>query len=443
MPLGSIPARAGKPALLCLWLGVHRVYPRTRGETKAWEPYFYETEGLSPHARGNLRRYGLPSLGFGSIPARAGKPFRSSWSFPLYGVYPRTRGETLSPGAAAPDVQGLSPHARGNLRRRGAGTTRRGSIPARAGKPRDPRRARAAEWVYPRTRGETADRDAGVVGVEGLSPHARGNPGPRVPAPVSSGSIPARAGKPRGRWRWWRCRRVYPRTRGETRTASRPAAPYKGLSPHARGNRRQRRQASRWPGSIPARAGKPAASPATRRPMWVYPRTRGETQRYGSLQSRRAGLSPHARGNPMAPAASPAPSGSIPARAGKPSASASAATGPWVYPRTRGETGRFRHRLRARRGLSPHARGNPGRTTPPYHTHGSIPARAGKPHTTQTPLPHARVYPRTRGETSISPCALTAPWGLSPHARGNRGGRRRRSRNRGSIPARAGKPRIR
>ena len=136
-----------------------------------------------------------------------------------------------------------------------------GSIPARAGKPEYPTPKADEEWVYPRACGGTGNNRLPVAQGQGLSPRVRGNQARPKPGALSSGSIPARAGEPRGedtrtgnRWVYPRacgparagephrmprrsCRnRVYPRACGETAVESVKACIPEGLSPRVRGN---------------------------------------------------------------------------------------------------------------------------------------------------------------------------------------------------------------
>ena len=365
-------------------------------------------EGLSPHGRGNRPApKGRTVTDGGSIPARAGEPLpgspgptaprglsphgrgnRSRARPPDSGVYPRTGGGTSGTG--------LSPHGRGNPSKRPAcprGRTMAGSIPARAGEPRQRPRAprlsghghpgsipaRAGEpsaieqaipgnipapGVYPRTGGGTAPLRSSMV-----SPHGRGN----LRGALRRGSIPARAGEPRS------CRDL----------VGRP-----GLSPHGRGNR-------------------PRAD-------GVYPRTGGGTSRQGKVSieglSRAAwvaaglkGLSPHGRGNHSARVRPHGDRGSIPARAGEPGTTAARRRGlsphqprrlapsERVYPRTGGGTGGDDRGSPPQRhpGSIPARAGEP-RSGASVNEDGSIPARAGEPHCTAA---IRRVYPRTGGGT--------------------------------------------
>ena len=71
-------------------------------------------EGLSPLMRGNLVhiRYDLSQVG--SIPAHAGKPRTVALSVGSHRVYPRSCGETNTPGRHPQTRVGLSPLMRGN-----------------------------------------------------------------------------------------------------------------------------------------------------------------------------------------------------------------------------------------------------------------------------------------------------------------------------------------
>ena len=294
-------------------------------------------------------------------------------------VYPRTRGETPQCRPVETDPTGLSPHARGNPEGRHSIVQSIGSIPARAGKPDVRRRDVGVGGVYPRTRGETPrSRDVHESPV-GLSPHARGNHIYRLQKLAPGGSIPARAGKPVAMSRTACRSRVYPRTRGETRAAQVGTRTSTGLSPHARGNPMAELRTLPHSGSIPARAGKPAAHRRSGGLSRVYPRTRGETEHGVGLVVVDYGLSPHARGNLQLPDWHRSPAGSIPARAGKPSLHGSGKRCTRVYPRTRGETMPYDRLIRWTSGLSPHARGNQLTDTPDAPRERSIPARAGKP----------------------------------------------------------------
>ncbi len=151
----------------------------------------------------------------------------------------------------------------------------------------------------------------------GLSPHARGKRRPFWFWPAVMGPIPACAGEtifsacplPRPG--------AYPRMRGGNRLSV-PAKRIKsGLSPHARGKRRQAIKISHGLGPIPACAGEtPMRSGKPQTPR-AYPRMRGgNCHHYGRRVTRR-GLSPHARGKLSEAPRLMARTGPIPACAGE------------------------------------------------------------------------------------------------------------------------------
>ena len=71
---------------------------------------------------------------------------------------------------------------------------------------------------------------------------------------------------------------------------------------------------------------------------------------------------------------------------------------------------------------------------------GSIPARAGEPRVSLTPRSPLTVYPRACGGTRHHTERLGCCTGLSPRVRGNHSHEWRDVSGRGSIPARAGEP---
>ena len=154
----------------------------------------------------------------------------------------------------------------------------------------------------------------------------------------------------------------------------------------------------------------------------------------------RQGLSPHGRGNRQPGHRDLPRHGSIPARAGKPSSLSLDRNRPWVYPRTGGETFLDVGQVFLIEGLSPHGRGNRGHRILRAQQRGSIPARAGKPFLGDIQGVEAGVYPRTGGETHTTIFLMRTHLGLSPHGRGNHLVQGAAVQGPGSIPARAGKP---
>ena len=195
--------------------------------------------GLSPRVRGNPKPTYAPFSMWRSIPARAGEPADSYRYTATVTVYPRACGGTWSGRAGPSGASGLSPRVRGNRRPCPLRTRRRRSIPARAGEPPGPRLdifgrrsipARAGEpddapfrvelrRVYPRACGGTGCPIPSVNRTAGLSPRVRGNHAHAVLNCNIDGSIPARAGEPAATRRDSGWCRVYPRACGGTSQA--------------------------------------------------------------------------------------------------------------------------------------------------------------------------------------------------------------------------------
>ena len=173
-------------------------------------------------------------------------------------------------------------------------------------------------------------------------------------------------------------------------------------------------------GSIPASAGKPAASALRCLSTRVHPRERGEALRLLWRLPLGRGPSPRARGSRLTTRGRRGVSGSIPASAGKPPARGKGEGSATVHPRERGEADSTNLRAVLAGGPSPRARGSH------IFTEGKDQA--------------CRVHPRERGEARIR--AERPAWlrGPSPRARGSRALRRRHDGADGSIPASAGKP---
>ena len=214
--------------------------------------------GLSPRVRGNPGGVVKLSGAKRSIPARAGEPARSPWPPGARPVYPRACGGTASVVDVPSIIRGLSPRVRGNRPNIYYCSSGRGSIPARAGEPRGAVQNRANSRVYPRACGGTIANVGIDINKQGLSPRVRGNP---KPTPVSNStlrSIPARAGEPG--YVVYRCPRyrVYPRACGGTLELSHEVLTAVGLSPRVRGNPPLCGSSVALARSIPARAGNPA-----------------------------------------------------------------------------------------------------------------------------------------------------------------------------------------
>ena len=336
---GSIPARAGEPRICDCNPRTRWVYPRACGGTKSRPARTPSREGLSPRVRGNPQgirarynrngsipaRAGEPAVVSeaqemlnGSIPARAGEPVpgrpkcqpdgvypracggtnpsRSSFSMrgglsprvrgnpPLitaawtwHRVYPRACGGTWSCPSAREPSAGLSPRVRGNLDLAPVSNGNVRSIPARAGEPAPSCPKRNMRKVYPRACGGTKLPTFTTAAILGLSPRVRGNPMRNRPTNGRS----------------W----VYPRACGGTFLNRPVEQEAQGLSPRVRGNRAVCLLDPPLRRSIPARAGEPGASPFSTNTATVYPRACGGTKLPFRWAAGITGLSPRVRGN--------------------------------------------------------------------------------------------------------------------------------------------------
>ena len=268
-----------------------------------------------------------------------------------YSVYPRWRGEHISSRTRASFRLGLSPLARGTH----TPLSNSCDLPT----------------VYPRWRGEHIDPEQQYAQTDGLSPLARGTLPYRLPDIIFLRFIPAGAGNtyktrthpPRGA--------VYPRWRGEHSTATPVANGARGLSPLARGTRRDYSKEDAGDRFIPAGAGNT-----------------------GSV------------------------CGSIAGGAGNTVDGEFFIAGAPVYPRWRGEHDRLRHLAVADQGLSPLARGTPRQKVNAAKNERFIPAGAGNTIKKLFCVSFRSVYPRWRGEHFYSVNNRSLIVGLSPLARG-------------------------
>ena len=229
----------------------------------------------------------------------------------------------------------------------------------------------------PRMHGGTADPDALLCHMTGLSPCARGNRHDALRERPRRGSIPVCTGEP----------------------LSRPGSGFR---------------------SIPVCTGEPRSAPSSGATSTVYPRVHGGTTNSNIGRPIVRGLSPRARGNPSQAVQWGVAEWSIPACTGEPNLADAA---------TARETG-----------LSPRARGNPHAEARADAGAGSIPACTGEPRCGRRRARLDGVYPRVHGGTLVAEERRAGPGGLSPRARGNLRPRGRQARRRRSIPACTGEP---
>ncbi len=171
---------------------------------------------------------------------------------------------------------GLSPLARGTRHFRFSDHAANRFIPAGAGNTIMRWLVRRSISVYPRWRGEHGCVRTGYVLPVGLSPLARGTPAQTEARKRELRFIPAGAGNTRRLASMWSWTAVYPRWRGEHCGSVNGISGVSGLSPLARGTRRQgsrRRTRTRF---IPAGAGNTFSRNDWTLKKAVYPRWRGE-----------------------------------------------------------------------------------------------------------------------------------------------------------------------
>ena len=438
----SIPACAGEPLSAPSTRARCRVYPRLCGGTGLKPCYQAASGGLSPLVRGNHSRKGSRNIPARSIPACAGEPRGCpDWGYPC-SVYPRLCGGTPVEPVKPSDIHGLSPLVRGNPDGDAGQGRAVGSIPACAGEPRYAHGKRTDYPVYPRLCGGTCRSRGRNPSAGGLSPLVRGNHNHEMDSVGWDRSIPACAGEPPDGDQRIAESGVYPRLCGGTYWPAGVIMLVGGLSPLVRGNRRLAGFAAVLLGSIPACAGEPRPGPPVAPPSGVYPRLCGGTRLAETGTLGYGGLSPLVRGNRPGCASSNSRQGSIPACAGEPLKDLSAAAAVRVYPRLCGGTHWAPLSHLSWRGLSPLVRGNPDRLGGHLTAVRSIPACAGEP----TPCSYANtrqgVYPRLCGGTNDLDAELDFPNGLSPLVRGNQRSGRRTGLSKRSIPACAGEPRL-
>ena len=439
--IGSIPARAGKPPSEPLPSPRRSVHPRACGEAKFVKILSFVNDGPSPRVRGSRRVIGRCRHRRGSIPARAGKPAVRGCGCRPGRVHPRACGEADLHHRLRNRVGGPSPRVRGSLVSLTSWSPSTGSIPARAGKPPRSTWSGMGPEVHPRACGEARDEGVFRAAVAGPSPRVRGSPGRHGGAAHGGGSIPARAGKPWTGMGPPHRPQVHPRACGEALLGCRPYAAAVGPSPRVRGSHRRRQGRHLVRRSIPARAGKPPCRRPRRGATGVHPRACGEAASGVDKGLIERGPSPRVRGSRRDDRRGHRDRGSIPARAGKPERSAATSRPGRVHPRACGEAGPPSGGACTCAGPSPRVRGSPVDAAGLARCLGSIPARAGKPLWRRPASWSMRVHPRACGE-AVSPCiGSTISSGPSPRVRGSHRRPRGRKRIEGSIPARAGKPR--
>ncbi len=333
-------------------------------------------------------------------------------------VYPRWRGELFCALAFCWLSRGLSPLARGTLCRCQHCWRVIRFIPAGAGNTVPRIISLSSSTVYPRWRGEHSASLMPIIGLGGLSPLARGTRRQRIVRLPLHRFIPAGAGNTSTLSITTDREPVYPRWRGEHPNGSALSYPQIGLSPLARGTQSDAIDALIDARFIPAGAGNTEGAEEYRIQNAVYPRWRGEHYFCNAQRYSRIGLSPLARGTLAKQTSGYAWCRFIPAGAGNTKFILINTAFVSVYPRWRGEHFTTIGGHATAHGLSPLARGTQIWGAPLMKSKRFIPAGAGNTAADSRAGHHRPVYPRWRGEHQLSDVSLAWRHGLSPLARG-------------------------
>ena len=362
---------------------------------------------------------------------------------------------------AAASQRGSSPLTRGKHLHRHPLASRRGLIPAHAGKTRPrytPRRTRRA---HPRSRGENASDAERNESPQGSSPLTRGKRGDTPACPAFLGLIPAHAGKTSDPASWCGRTWAHPRSRGENPVRRRRSCCALGSSPLTRGKQQLLLHHGIPRGLIPAHAGKTrgpgygmrvgqapprsreenSSDPWRRQRSRAHPHSRGENPKVVVFDNLMDGSSPLTRGKPIRVLAVRGDLGLIPAHTGKTGTGCPSSPHPWAHPHSRGENAISMIKESQTAGSSPLTRGKLV-----HHRHDGlrarlIPAHAGKTASTCIARLRGRAHPRSHGENFHQPSVTRLAGGSSPLTRGKHRAVRRAGRQRGLIPAHARKTR--
>ena len=210
-------------------------HPRSRGENVVWPVRRRFGVGSSPLTRGKLVSANKDDVPLGLIPAHAGKTRGSSVSHRISPAHPRSRGENRAYALTRSPHSGSSPLTRGKRVEVDRRDIAHRLIPAHAGKTCvcDSRLFNIP--AHPRSRGENVGR-AGLRAVAyGSSPLTRGKHRVKLGIRLFIGLIPAHAGKTPYQSGPLAQKRAHPRSRGEN-SATNPRYRWRsGSSPLTRG----------------------------------------------------------------------------------------------------------------------------------------------------------------------------------------------------------------
>ena len=217
---------------------------------------------------------------------------------------------------------------------------------------------------------------------------------------------------------------------------------YTGSSPLTRGKPVSLLRARERRGLIPAHAGKTTPSRWPPPPAWAHPRSRGENAINLMPHPTVPGSSPLTRGKLKQAAAVFQTERLIPAHAGKTLTIESAPEITPAHPRSRGENPSVHEARFHRAGSSPLTRGKQARYGLLARQRGLIPAHAGKTDERTAREFSQRAHPRSRGENGYRLGHNVTYLGSSPLTRGKLSAVLSREQVAGLIPAHAGKTQL-
>ena len=218
--LGNIPAYAGKAHCRQGGNAQRQKHPRIRGESLIALLNICFLRETSPHTRGKLRTLGYIESKRGNIPAYAGKAMKRMRKYFMSRKHPRIRGESQRPIEEYEPKEETSPHTRGKPDHKFATTD--------------------VSRKHPRIRGESISLAALTIMQLETSPHTRGKPLQTGISLQSRRNIPAYAGKAAGHFRLTAASRKHPRIRGESVVTLTTTDEIEETSPHTRGKLERR-----------------------------------------------------------------------------------------------------------------------------------------------------------------------------------------------------------
>ena len=175
--VGLIPAQAGKTPVISPKPFSATAHPRAGEENLKTPPTPLPDPGSSPRGRGKLTGQGGLLVWARLIPARAGKTLTPTSTCTTLRAHPRAGGENQRYRGPAQRSCGSSPHGRGKHLHCHPLVSRRGLIPARAGKTRPGRGIPSSPRAHSRAGGENAAMRQPAFMWTGSSPRGRGKHG--------------------------------------------------------------------------------------------------------------------------------------------------------------------------------------------------------------------------------------------------------------------------